>query len=290
MAGYEDQAEDLYYLDEPAGSFDQDLVYALDAGVRHTVNQALAQAIQPIKHHLLGFVEQQGWIAPSGSQSVGELPLPANTQASNQSTNPHSADFESFIRNMAREHDYNSGSQKKAVSDPASSSEQSSEQGDDPPRKRKKKSRIAGTYHILPLLLHSVMEKISRKKEQDAEPMPLADKQRPCEKGLDFGFHAGSPEGPTLRDILQAIMDTHEALETKIDTLATDMRILQEDQRHLAGRVTTAEHDLADIPPALESAVSRLSTLKQKVKTLETCAEDAANRTRRNNIHMVSLH
>ncbi|KAJ1132079.1 hypothetical protein NDU88_010409 [Pleurodeles waltl] len=139
MASYGDQAKDLYYLDEPAGSFDQDLVYALDAGVRHTVNQALAHAIQPIKHHFLGFVEQQGWIAPSVSLAIGELPLPANTQASNQSTNPHSADFESLIRNIAREHDYNSGSQKKAVSDPASSSEQSSEQGDDLPRKRKKK-------------------------------------------------------------------------------------------------------------------------------------------------------
>ncbi|KAJ1165369.1 hypothetical protein NDU88_005797 [Pleurodeles waltl] len=113
-AGYEDQAEDLYYLDEPAGSFEQDLVYALDAGVRHTVNQALAQAIQPIKHQLLGFVEQQGWVAPSGIRPIGEPPLPANTQASKQSTNPHSADFESFIRNMAREHDYNSGSHKKA--------------------------------------------------------------------------------------------------------------------------------------------------------------------------------
>ncbi|KAJ1123310.1 hypothetical protein NDU88_001781 [Pleurodeles waltl] len=140
MASYEGQAKDLYYLDEPAGSFDQDLVNALDVGVRHTVNQALAQVIQPTKHHLFGFVEQQGCVAPSGIQPIGEPPLPTNTQASKQSTNPHSADFESLIRNMAREHDYNSGSQKKAVSNPASSfSDQSSEQGDDPPRKSKKK-------------------------------------------------------------------------------------------------------------------------------------------------------
>ncbi|KAJ1209130.1 hypothetical protein NDU88_004508 [Pleurodeles waltl] len=141
MAGYEDQADDGYYLDELANSFEQDLVYALDAGVRHTVNQALAQAIKPIKHHLLGFAEQRGWVAPSGIQPIMEPPLPVNTQASKQSTIPHSADFESLIRNMAREHDYNSGSQKKAASDPASSSsEHSSEQGDDPPRKRKKKA------------------------------------------------------------------------------------------------------------------------------------------------------
>ncbi|KAJ1194908.1 hypothetical protein NDU88_004193 [Pleurodeles waltl] len=141
MAGYEDQADDGYYLDEPTGSFEQDLVYTLDAGVRHTVNQALAQVIKPIKHQLLGFAEHQGWVAPSGIQPIMEPPLPVNTQASKQSTNPHSADFESIIRNMAREHDYNSGSQKKAVCDPvSSSSEHSSEQEDDLPSKRKKKA------------------------------------------------------------------------------------------------------------------------------------------------------
>ncbi|KAJ1171636.1 hypothetical protein NDU88_003496 [Pleurodeles waltl] len=59
MAGYDDPAEELYYMDDTAGSFDQDLVYALDADVRHSVNQALVQAIQPFKHHLLGLVEQQ---------------------------------------------------------------------------------------------------------------------------------------------------------------------------------------------------------------------------------------
>ncbi|KAJ1167300.1 hypothetical protein NDU88_007692 [Pleurodeles waltl] len=142
-AGYDDQAEELYYLDDTAGSFDQDLVYALDAGVRHSGNQALAQAIQPIKHHLLGLVDQQGWVAPVGAQPIGESSFAASTQAAKQTSNPHAADFESLIRNMAREHDYNAGSQKKAVSDPASSSsssEHSSEQGDVPSRKRKKKA------------------------------------------------------------------------------------------------------------------------------------------------------
>ncbi|KAJ1150570.1 hypothetical protein NDU88_003360 [Pleurodeles waltl] len=135
MAVYDDQAEELYYMDDTAGSFDQDFVYALDAGVRHSVNQALAQAIQPIKHHLLGLVDQQAWAAPMSAPTMGD---PAK-----QSSNLHAADFESLIRNMAREHDYNAGSQKKAVNDPASSSsssEHSSEQDDAPPRKRKKKA------------------------------------------------------------------------------------------------------------------------------------------------------
>ncbi|KAJ1174027.1 hypothetical protein NDU88_005851 [Pleurodeles waltl] len=134
MAGYEDQADDAYYLDEPAGSFEQDLVYALDVGVRHTVNQDLAQAIKLIKHHLIGFAEQQGWVAPSGFQYIIEPSLSAGTQSIKQSHNPHSADFENLIRAMGKEQDYNASTQKKAASDPASSSSDlSSEQGDDPP-------------------------------------------------------------------------------------------------------------------------------------------------------------
>ncbi|KAJ1153745.1 hypothetical protein NDU88_006503 [Pleurodeles waltl] len=145
MAGYDDQAEALYYIDDTAGSFDQDLVYALDAGVRHSVNQALAQAIQPFKHHLLGLVDQPAWIAPVSAPSLGDPSFAASPQPAKQPSNPHAADFQSLIRNMAREHDYNAGSQKKAVDDPASSSsssssDHSSEQEDAPPRKRKKKA------------------------------------------------------------------------------------------------------------------------------------------------------
>ncbi|KAJ1102417.1 hypothetical protein NDU88_007467 [Pleurodeles waltl] len=142
MAGYDDQAKELYYMDDTAGSFDQDLVYALDTGVRHSVKQALAQAIQPIKHHLLGLVDQQGWVAPVSAPPLGDSSFTANPQSSTQSSNPHAADFESLIRNMEKEHDYNEEAQKKAANDPASSSsssEHSSEQDDAPPRKRKKK-------------------------------------------------------------------------------------------------------------------------------------------------------
>ncbi|KAJ1139406.1 hypothetical protein NDU88_005779 [Pleurodeles waltl] len=129
-------------MDDSAGSFEQDLVYALDAGVRHTVNQALAQAIRPIKHHLLGFAEQQGWVAPSGIQTVIEPSLSGGFQTLKQSTNPHTADFESLIMAMDKEHAYNASSSQKAKSREdlaSSSSDHSSDQGDDPPRKRKKK-------------------------------------------------------------------------------------------------------------------------------------------------------
>ncbi|KAJ1204774.1 hypothetical protein NDU88_000212 [Pleurodeles waltl] len=143
MAGYDDQAEDLYYMDDTAGSFDQDLVYALDAGVRHAVTQAFAQAIQPIKHHLLGLVDQQAWAAPTSAPTMGDSSFAAIPQPAKQPSNPHAADFQSLLRNMAREHDYNAESQKKVGDDPASSSsssEHSSEREDAPPRKRKKKA------------------------------------------------------------------------------------------------------------------------------------------------------
>ncbi|KAJ1184447.1 hypothetical protein NDU88_001253 [Pleurodeles waltl] len=142
MAGYEDRAGEEYYLDDSAGSFEQDLVYALDAGVRHTVKQALAQAIRPIKHHLICFAEQQGWVAPSGVQSIIEPSLSGGSQSIKQSHSPHAADFESLIRAMAKEHDYNASAQKVKFTDDlvSSSFDHSSEQGDDPPYKRTKKS------------------------------------------------------------------------------------------------------------------------------------------------------
>ncbi|KAJ1093717.1 hypothetical protein NDU88_006809 [Pleurodeles waltl] len=73
---------------------------------------------------------------------MGEPHFAVNPQPEKQLSNPHAADFQTLIRNMAREHDNNAGSQKKGVDVPASSassSEHSSEQEDAPPRKRKKK-------------------------------------------------------------------------------------------------------------------------------------------------------
>ncbi|KAJ1207128.1 hypothetical protein NDU88_002520 [Pleurodeles waltl] len=144
MAAHNEQMGDEYYVDDPAGSFEQDLVHALDAGMRHTVNKALAQAFRPIKHHLSGFAEQQGWVALSGSQIIEESSLSINLQAHKQDRNPHTADFESLMRSPATEHDYNTSastpkSRTREESD-CSSSAHSSDKEDDPARKRKKKT------------------------------------------------------------------------------------------------------------------------------------------------------
>ncbi|KAJ1125353.1 hypothetical protein NDU88_003785 [Pleurodeles waltl] len=105
MAGYKgDSGEGIFY-DDPDGSFEQALVYALDAGVRHTVNVALAQAIQPIKHHLLGFAEQQGWMSHSRIQE--ELPF-SQDPSSAFDANLHQADFDQLLQVLSTDHDYSS--------------------------------------------------------------------------------------------------------------------------------------------------------------------------------------
>ncbi|KAJ1213709.1 hypothetical protein NDU88_001341 [Pleurodeles waltl] len=73
--------------------------------------------------------------------------VPINSQAHKQDRDLHTANFESLIRSLAKEHDYNTSastpkSRTRKELD-SSSSARSSDQGDVPPRKRKKK-----THHL----------------------------------------------------------------------------------------------------------------------------------------------
>ena len=95
--------------------------------------------------------------------------------------------------------------------------------------------------------------------------------------------------GPSLTDIMQAITASREALETKIDTLATDMGLLRDDHRRLAERVTTTEREITEVSPRLSSLGSRLEEMEGKVKSLEMRAEDVENRSRRNNVRLIGV-
>ncbi|KAJ1133084.1 hypothetical protein NDU88_011383 [Pleurodeles waltl] len=143
MADYNARVGDDYCYDDPAGSFEYDLVYALEAGVRHTVNKALAKAIRPVKRHLLGFAEQQGWIPSSRPQGSEASSLFQSTHAPKGEKKTQAADFESLVRSLAKDHNYSTSSftpKTKARDDSdCSVSAQTSDQGDDPPCKRKKK-------------------------------------------------------------------------------------------------------------------------------------------------------
>ncbi|KAJ1200623.1 hypothetical protein NDU88_004444 [Pleurodeles waltl] len=51
----------------------------------------------------------------------------------------------------------------------------------------------------------------------------------------------------TLEAILQAITDSHKALELKMDIVIAEMGILQDALRHLTKRVTATEHTQTDL-------------------------------------------
>ncbi|KAJ1082676.1 hypothetical protein NDU88_002841 [Pleurodeles waltl] len=143
MAGYRGHSREGTLYDDPDGSFQQDLVYALNAGVRHTVNVALTQVIQPIKHHLLGFAEQQGWMPHPRSQE--ELPF-SQDPSSASDANPHEADFDQLLQALSKDHNYSLSQSlhprdvSKEDSDSSASSQAPEKDPDSPPRKRKAKS------------------------------------------------------------------------------------------------------------------------------------------------------
>ncbi|KAJ1130189.1 hypothetical protein NDU88_008545 [Pleurodeles waltl] len=145
MAGYEGESGESTFYDDSVGLFEHDFVYAFDAGVQHSVNVALAQAIQLIKYHFLGFAEQQGWVPQSSSQE--ELPFLQDPTDSSSVANPHQADFEQLVQSLNKEHGYSSSQslhlrdESKGDLDSSSSSNSPARDSDSPPRKCKAKSQ-----------------------------------------------------------------------------------------------------------------------------------------------------
>ena len=133
------------------------------------------------------------------------------------------------------------------------------------------------------------MGKPSRKKDQEGEGTSGGNISEPSERVDGTAARRPSSEGPTLADIMQAITASREALETKIDTLATDMGILRDDHRRLSERVTTVEREMTEVPSSLLSMKERLDGMEAKVNTLEIRAEGAENRSRRNNIWVIGV-
>ncbi|KAJ1215097.1 hypothetical protein NDU88_002707 [Pleurodeles waltl] len=136
-ASQNQEGDENYYFEEThTGSFEQDLVQALDADVHQTVNDALAKATTPLKHHLYGFVQQQTWLPPAGALSEGSTNLPSKQF--------HSEAFEKFAASLANEHPYSMPAEPHAEElsdDSDASSSRGSSKGDlGPSRKRKAKT------------------------------------------------------------------------------------------------------------------------------------------------------
>ena len=70
------------------------------------------------------------------------------------------------------------------------------------------------------------MGKPNIKKDQEGDGAPGGSASEPSETPEGVTSRRTNQEGPTLTDIMQAITATREALEMKMDTLATGVGIL----------------------------------------------------------------
>ncbi|KAJ1123583.1 hypothetical protein NDU88_002051 [Pleurodeles waltl] len=106
--------------------------------MRQTVNDALAKAITPLKHHLYGFAQQQGWLPPAGGLSDESTTLPPKEI--------HSEAFQKLAASLSSKHPCSmpAAPRSEELSDgsDASSSQESSKTDSHPPHKRKAKPII----------------------------------------------------------------------------------------------------------------------------------------------------
>ncbi|KAJ1150451.1 hypothetical protein NDU88_003242 [Pleurodeles waltl] len=108
-----------------------------------------------------------------------------------------------------------------------------------------------------------------------------------------LGVHGQSISPTLLKDKLNAIPAVIEqprsSLETEIDTVASDLTLLQTDHRKLENRVTAMKQILDMAQPKIQTMNSTFQTLADYEHLLKSHIEDAEGRSRRNNVHVVGL-
>ncbi|KAJ1193936.1 hypothetical protein NDU88_003231 [Pleurodeles waltl] len=79
---------------------------------------------------------------------------------------------------------------------------------------------------------------------------------------------------PTFHDekfdkILEATATTGQELPNRVDAVAVEAGLLQEDQRKLYARVASTESELKDLRPSLTELEEKVSSLTGEVRELE---------------------
>ncbi|KAJ1121997.1 hypothetical protein NDU88_000503 [Pleurodeles waltl] len=95
---------------------------------------------------------------------------------------------------------------------------------------------------------------------------------------------------PTLQDILLAITASQVVLEGKIDALATDLMVRRDDYRRLAEKVATTDRQLKELLPEVKDTTTTARQMEKQIRDLELRAEDAENRSQRNNIGVIAVY
>ena len=89
--------------------------------------------------------------------------------------------------------------------------------------------------------------------------------------------------------ILNAIKDSCDAVEWKIDEERIDVSLLRQDLRKVADRVTEAETRVSTAEDDIAILKSQVTQLLHTTVILEYRAEDAENHLRRNNLRLVGV-
>lgn len=101
---------------------------------------------------------------------------------------------------------------------------------------------------------------------------------------------------PGLPDIMAAITSCQSAVTTcqstlasKIEEVQLDVGLLRQDLDKIRSRVSEAERRVGSVEDTVNDHTASIRTLQTKVRALEYRAEDAENRSRRNNLRIVGL-
>ena len=89
--------------------------------------------------------------------------------------------------------------------------------------------------------------------------------------------------------ILNAIKESKEAVERKVEEVRVDVSLLRQDLRGVADRVTEAETRISTAEDEITKLRSQVNQLLKSSAVLEDRAEDAENRSRRNNLRLVGI-
>ena len=86
-----------------------------------------------------------------------------------------------------------------------------------------------------------------------------------------------------------AIRESREAVEHKVEEVRIDVSLLQQDLRKVTDRVTKAETRVSTAEDELATLKTRFTQLLRSMAILEDMAEDAENRSRRNNLRLIGV-
>ena len=110
-------------------------------------------------------------------------------------------------------------------------------------------------------------------------------------RGTGAEMAPGEPAGPSSETeaILKAIKESKDAVERKVEEVRVDVSLLRQDLRGVADRVTEAETRISTAEDEITQLRIQVNQLLKSSVILEERAEDAENRSRRNNLRLVGI-